>query len=280
MALAGFQGSVEFNREQPDPVLIPTSSVQAGSDRLIVETDDFWPMDSVTLIHSGTPISGYYSRNELDRARLHTTPEGALNDTDATVVDLNAITGPVILAQANSAQVSILDTLLDELAPFTTEHRLRSYPAEQAAYAAQAPAPTYVLQGLLQGWKLTMAAPEIDTTGLGDHFSESVRSTVSGSGTFDFIVDLFAEENVSDVDPLLRGILLTQIGSTARAKLVLRPEGDPRLSCGEQTRTYLSGGLYYDTSILLTSSYVTVNTTDQIVGSADFVTVGRVALRT
>lgn len=283
MAISGSNGLLELGRRQPDPVIIPTEALQAGNDRFVVETDDYWPMDPVTLVHSGTAITGYYHKNELDRARLYSTPAGALNGLDADVVDLNAVTGPIILAYSpTSAQIEILEDLLAILPdPVPAEQRLRAYPSQEAAFIAQAPALVMRSQGTMRSWQFTTSAPEIDTTALGDQFSDAIKSTASGSGTCDFLVDLYYDSTKQDSDPLLRGVLLTQVGARAKAKFYLRkPQEEPPVTCSNSDKTLLTRGLWYEADILFTQTEIDTSPENFIVGSASFITVGRVALRT
>jgi hypothetical protein len=128
----------------------------------------------------------------------------------------------------------------------------------------------WLLQCDLEGWTLNLSAPEVDTTAVGEKYGEAVKSVVNGGGVFDFLVDRKASDTEHDSTTLMRLLLLTEKGCKAKAQfwMITNPEAG-----------MLPGQLYYETNLLVTSSAVNVRPGDMIAGSANFVTVGEIALK-
>jgi hypothetical protein len=128
----------------------------------------------------------------------------------------------------------------------------------------------WLVQCDLQSWILNLSAPEVDTTAVGEKYGEAVKSIVNGGGTFDFLVDRNASESEHDSTALMRLLLLTEKGCKAKAQFWMISNSEAGM---------LPGQLYYETSVLVTSSAINVRADDVIAGSADFVTVGEIALK-
>ena len=128
----------------------------------------------------------------------------------------------------------------------------------------------WLLQCDLQGWTLNLSAPEVDTTAVGEKYGEAIKSIINGGGTFDFLVDRRANESEHDSTTLMRLLLLTEKGCKAKAQFWMITNSEAGM---------LPGQLYYETNLLVTSSAINVRAGDLIAGSADFVTVGEIALK-
>lgn len=287
MTLLGRNGRLQFQRPLPEPRVLPASARNAGGTTFNLISDDFWATDNVILLGVGTgvqTITGYMHRDVLDRVSIHSTAVGALNNTSATRLSLAAITtGPMVLAHlGSSTQTTALSTFIATATNPTEERPLRAYPSTLSAYnaAATPSAVPWTYQGELRSWTLNLTADAVDTSALGDRFGSAGKAIITGGGTVDFMVRLYAGPAPEDADPLLRYTLLTEQGCNINARFYLKPvttESDA--PCAIAQRTNLAESLYYETSVLFTSSSITVNAEDFVVGSADFVTTGPIRLR-
>lgn len=289
MALLGRNGRLQFQRPLPEPQALPASARISGGVLFTLVTDNYWTTDNVILIGLGAAnaiqvITGFMHRDELDRISIHSTQVGSLNNTSATRLSLAAITtGPMVLAHLGSAgQTTALSTFVSTAPAVTAEIPLRAYPSTLTAYSAAATPSTvpWTYQGELRSWTLNLNADAVDTGLIGDKYGSALKAVVTGSGSLDFLVNLYAGTTTEDADALLRYTLLTEYGCDINARFYLKStttESDD--ACAIAQRTNLAESLYYATQILFTSSSITVNAEEFIVGSADFITTGPIRLR-
>ena len=66
----------------------------------------------------------------------------------------------------------------------------------------------WIIQGELREWSIELNAENVDTTAVGQKFGESVKSVVSGGGSFDFLVERRTDENKYDSTSLMQLLLL------------------------------------------------------------------------
>lgn len=289
MALLGRNGRLQFQRPLPEPQVLPASARISGGVLFTLIADNFWTTDNVLLIGLGAAnavvvITGYMHRDVLDRISIHSTQVGSLNDTSATRLSLAAITtGPMVLAHLGSAgQTTALSTFVSTGPTVTAEAPLRAFPSTLTAYNAAATPSTvpWAYSGVLRSWTLNLNSDAIDTSLIGDKYGSATKAIVTGSGSLDFLVDLYASATVEDSDALLRYALLVENGCDINARFYLKPattENEGAYAIVQ--RMNLAESLYYDTRILFTSSSVTMNAEEMVVGSADFVTTGPIRLR-
>lgn len=282
MAYLGHEGVIQLRRNSPEPVVVPTSALNIAGNYVVVDYDDWLLGEEVYLIHAAGTVQGYAHRDALDRIYLHTTRAGALSNSSNTLRSFSAVSTskPVVLAaNINSSQLSTLVAFQATLSSLTYERRIRGWPTTAGVLQAQATANPWMLQGSLRSWELSRSAPEIDTGSLGDKFSTVIKSAISGSGSLDFIVQLYSRENYSDVDPLLRFVQLTEQGSTAGVKFYMKQQsaGGSRVDHQGQS-VYPSAALYFKADIVITTSSVSVSAEDKVGGSANFVTTGPIRL--
>lgn len=284
MAYLGNSGFLKLKRTAPDPIVVPASAVNVVNNYVTVNYDDWLLTEDVHLIYAGGFVNGYAHRDTLDRIYLHSTVQGALsnsNDTRLTLIDVS-VDSPIILAASiNASQRSALETFATTLTSVTTERRLRAWPQITSTIRSLATVNPWQLQGELKSWQLTRSAPEIDTTALGDEFSSAIKAVVSGSGSFDFLIDLYSSTNQSDVDPLLRLVHLTERGSTAEARFYLKGQTSYETCAGlPDQRTRVNQSVFFYSQILITECSVEVGAEDMVAGSANFVTTGPIRLLT
>ena len=142
----------------------------------------------------------------------------------------------------------------------------------------QQQAPYYQCVADLREYSLDLLAPEVDCTAVAEKFGNAVKSLVSGGGSCEFFIDrkCFDDETTNGIS-LMQLLLMTERGCKASAQFYLmqRP-GD----CGaDPCSGLISGDFYYEADILVTQTAVNVRPTELVVGTANFVTTGEIALR-
>lgn len=282
MAYLGRDGVLKLQRNPPDPIVVPVSAINKASNYITVDYDDWLLAEYACLIHSSGYIEGFIYRDTLDRIYFHTTREGALSNSASTRISFTpiALTRAVVIAvNINTTQRSTLITFQSTVATQTYERTLRGWPTVKSTFIGQATANPWTLQGEIKNWELSRSAADIDTGCLGEKFTSTVKSTLSGSGKIDFLVSLYTRENYNDVDPLLRLVNLVEEGSTALVKFYLKKQSAPSVDIDSWgTTVTTTSSLFFLANILITSSSVSVAAEDLIYGSAGFVTSGPIRL--
>ena len=132
----------------------------------------------------------------------------------------------------------------------------------------------------LREYSLTLDAPAVDTTIVGEKYGEAVKSLVNGGGSFEFFVDRTClDDRAEDASwELFNLLFLTEGGGTqqpitAEAWFYLM-SGNGCAPCFPPA----AGKLYYKADILITQTAVNVRPTEMIVGTAQFVTTGEIKL--
>lgn len=278
MAYLGNTGILKLKRSSPEPVAVPASAVNKVGNYITVDYDDWLLAEYVTLVHDSGAVSGYSFRDELDRVYLHTTQDGALSNAVGSRVSFSSVntSKPVILAaNANATQIQHLSNLVSTLNTLEYETLLRAWPQVFTSYKNSASTNPWKIQGQVKQWELSRSSPEIETGSIGDKFTTFVKSTVSGSGSLDFIVNLYNSENEGDVDPILRLVQLTNEGSTGSVKFYLKQDGASEY---DELPSYMNRAYFFKADIILTASSISTSFEDLIRGSANFVTTGPIRL--
>jgi hypothetical protein len=243
----------------------------------------------------------YIYRDQLDRVSFYTKRSDALNGHPNNRIRLyNVDYGSMILAPAggadyNNAVAKCVLYMGEEWTSDTQdEATLRSICSFAPDYTGPAAGTAdydnsdiqprwyinntddsgvlWILQCDLAGWSLNLDSRQVETTAVGEKFGDAVKSVVNGGGSFDFIVDRRTTENQGDSTELMKLLLLTEKGCKAKAQFWMITDAD-------RPDTMPPGGLYYEATILITGTAVNVRPTEVIAGSADFVTVGEIALK-
>lgn len=278
MAYLGYDGIVKFKRTSPEPIVVPGSSVNKTSNWIETDYDDWLLAEELYVIHSTGQISGAVHRDELDRIYLHTTIDGALSNGLATRISFNAIdtTKPVcILAGSSVSQRSLISSFVGGLNQILSEKRLSSWPATWNSYKTAATENPTQVQGEIRRWDFSRSSQEVDVGSIGEKFATFVKATVSGSGSIDFIVNLYSSQSTIDTDLLMRLVQLTDHGSTASAKFYLRKAGQ---ECKMGDKSPISSSLFFQSDIIITGSAIGASVDDIVSGSANFVTTGPIRL--
>lgn len=173
------------NANLADPPLIPTYANTAG-DEVYSELVDYNTPYSSKLVKSYRWLTTEHSDGLItesgDVIAVQPTDEDSTpyhNRLYAHVDELNRLsfyrTRAGALAGANDSareNISQAAFTLDPAAPI--ELRLVN---------------EWKLEACLQGWDLNLSSDVLDTTGVGDNFSDSVKGRIQGSGSFDFLVE-------------------------------------------------------------------------------------------
>jgi hypothetical protein len=278
MAYLGYNGIVTLQRTQPEPIVVPASAVNKTSNFVAVGYDDWLFAEHVYLIHAAGSLNGYIHRDSLDRIYFHQNIDGALSNSSATLISLSTVnvTKPVVLVcNSNSTQRTTLGTFITSLSTISSETRLRAWPSTNNSFKSQATENPFKIQGELRRWQLSRTASEIDTGVIGERFGSYVKATVTGSGTMDFIVNLYSSANKNDVDPMLRLVQLTEQGSSGSARFYLK---QATVEVDDADTSPVTSSLFFQSSILITTCAVDVDNSDIVTGSASFVTTGPIRL--
>ena len=128
----------------------------------------------------------------------------------------------------------------------------------------------------IREWTLNLEAENVNVTSLSQKFDNSVKSIVSGGGSFEFFIDRDCyDEGQNNGIPLLEMLLMTEKGCEAGAEFWMLTRGK---DCRMDGSCKLPGDLWYDADILVTQTSVNLRPTDLIVGTASFVTTGEIRL--
>ena len=130
----------------------------------------------------------------------------------------------------------------------------------------------------LREWQLELDGPSVDCTSVSEKWGNAVKSLVSGGGSTEFFIDRKCfDDGTTNGTALMQLLLMTTKGCKAEAQFyMLQRPGE----CGADTCTGLiTGDLYYECEILITQTAVNVRPTELVVGTAQFVTTGEIALR-
>jgi hypothetical protein len=267
------------------------------------ETDEYYVSDDDTVYfyNRGTPVnSGTYFiyRDQLGRLSLYTTRAAALSGSTSDRIDLKQLDFQyVLIAPAGTEEYN---NALAECLAATGDYRFSDIRDESTLASICDYAPDYlqptagtteyddaeieprrwvggfpwIIQGELREWSIELNAENVDTTAVGQKFGESVKSVVSGGGSFDFLVERRTDENKYDSTSLMQLLLLTERGAKAEAEFFMITDR-PANACG----TLAPGDLYYSCELLVTNTAINTRATEAIVGTARFVTTGPIELK-
>ena len=116
----------------------------------------------------------------------------------------------------------------------------------------------WVLQCDLESWALSIDAANLDTTAIGETFSEHVKSLVRGAGTLNFLVDHRNQANELDSIALLRLVLYRKPVRHKREILLIQSHNEPTNQVMDSILSMRP---------LLTNTRVNISATDLITGT-------------
>lgn len=252
-------------------------------------------------------VSLFIYRDQLGRVSFYTTQEAALGGSKALRVSLERVDfGSLILAPWGGAdyQNALLlcsaeldgsdyqnSDVLDEVTLTSICDAAPAYSSPAAGTAEYGNAEItprgdinrspekslWTVQGDLSEWSLSLTSQEVDTTALGEQYGDSIKALITGGGTFDFLVTRRQGVDQSgaprqDSTQLMQLLLMGQHGCKADAQFWMI---DDQPDAGE----LLPGDLFYESRLMITSMAINTRATDYIAGSANFVTVGTIDLK-
>ena len=275
-----------------------------GPNRIHVtaETDQYYVTgdDTVYFYNRGVPqhtATYFIYRDQLGRVSFYTSRKAALNGSYRERINLSQLDFKyIVMAAAGTSEYNnAISDCSDELGAYRFSDvaeevtlisiceyapRYEQPPAGTADYDNADVAPRrwaggfpWLIQGDLREWSIELSGDNINTTAVGQKFGESVKSVVSGGGSFDFLVDRRAEEYSQDATALFQLLLMTEKGAKAEAEFYMIT--DRAESCGGLA----AGDLYYKCELLVTQIAVNTRATDVIAGTAQFVTTGVIELK-
>lgn len=227
----------------------------------------------------------YVYRDSLDRLSFYRTFTDALAGEVAQRLDFYPVDFRLmLLAPAGSTGYQ------DRLAPTYPELSGYRLPADRTAIpltqvsSAALPEPEgddadrpWVFAAEMESWNLELDATEVDTTGLGERYGESVRAMVTGGGSFDFFINRTLHTGEADATYLAQLLIVLEQGSKAEATFRVTKKS-PYTSATEGFRRLPASNVAYKAKLLLTNSVTDTSAEDVIRGSARFITVGRIRL--
>lgn len=269
--------------------------VTAEDDEYYVTTNN-----NVFFYNRGTPVNtGTYFiyRDQLGRASFYTNRAAALAGTVSGRVDLRQLDFKFVVIAPDGT--SDYNNSLAECVGAAGEYRISDVTDEVTLASICNFSPAYlqpvagtaeyddaelslrrqiggfpwIIQGELREWSLELNGENVNVTAVGQKFGESVKSIVSGGGTFDFFVDRRTDENKYDATALMQLLLMTEKGAKAEAEFYMITD---RVSTQNQLAP---GDLYYKCEVLVTNTAINTRTDDAIVGTAQFVTTGAIDLK-
>jgi hypothetical protein len=246
--ILGNGGIVRLKRESGDPIQVTAAQRNvSGTGFLVSKVDGLISGDSVTCTGTGNlPITGYTTVSTAS-LYVHITPTGVLALTDSRIKAINGLAADLLpISSGNFGTMTI-----------TGNANTWEYPAN------------------LTKWSFRTDANPIDTTALGETFSDSVKSLVSGGGEFnEYMISRTWRDNQAGgrvVDQFIfhQLTLMTRAGSKALAQFWLK----------NNSGSLLPGDLYYEANIIFVASVLDNSAETAVQGSSTFVTVGEIALR-
>lgn len=291
MAYTGNKGVLNLRRYQQIPLFVPDSAYSGG---VFTAPDSTWVTgERLTAIFTdGSAMqntSGFAAIDELNRIRLHSTPEGALNDSPGTRINITtkeAGTSFILTNEPNSPQLSTLATFLNlnPTAPVavgyagTTIYRLNHIPSVYKAFKDAETLPIWELQGSLEKWVLELSAPAVEQNRLGETFSRSTKSVITGSGSINFIFDYSLAPIRSSIAPALQLMFMTEEYSQADAKFYIKGNTEGGF-CAATGISYMTCPIYISSSIILTNLAIDMSSDQIAKGTSSFTVTGPIRKR-
>jgi hypothetical protein len=180
-----------------------------------------------------------------------------------------------------SAATTVLINLRPTITGITSETNLQANATGYTNYiSANNDSTLWAFQGHIKKWDLKLGGNTVDTGAIGEKFGNSLKAAVTGSGSFDFLLNFVENSNgAHDIDIILRMALMIENDATGRCKFYLKQRTEPRsVNIGGNAVVFLPGSVYYSTSILLIDTSINTTADNFIEGSANFATVGPVRL--
>lgn len=242
MAFLGDSGALTLQRELAAPGVLEVSNFSVSGNSVVFLDNAYMTGDQVLLsLSGGLPIAGagpsnmfWIHRDNLDRISFHNSPQDALNNKNRAVFNSDSW-----------ADISI----------------------------SQIQQPSKLVADIRE-WKLDLDCSVIDTTPIGVKFGENICDLVTGTGSFEFLVEMRNDDAIMNAIDLLNLLLLTGPGSKAYAQFWMH-KNKPGSTCSG----LLPGAIYYEANILIVSSSVQLRPDEIVEGVVTFATTEDVHFR-
>lgn len=134
--------------------------------------------------------------------------------------------------------------------------------------------------GQVISYELNTAREAVDVTSLGDQFSKSISSLISGNGAISCLWDfaaLYDANGETEAAQMLHQLVMRQqLGSNFRAALIIKtPESRSERESGPED----TEGLFYLVNGIVTNVAMSFDPSEPIRSEIQFVTTGQIALR-
>ena len=233
MAVLGTFGKIVFNRSAPTPVAVDVTALNQDKNIILLVTTGFrsgdlvevasvdnWPNSTISdpqLIPSYADVFEHPEHPELVNygtaypSKLARPYRWLTTEYNDALITEN---GDVIVVPSDKDSTPYRNRLyvhvdaLNRLSFYRTRAAALAGANDstredinQSDFALEPTAPIelrlvneWKLEACLQGWDLNLSSDVLDTTGIGDKFSDSVKGRIQGSGSFDFIVERDAND--------------------------------------------------------------------------------------
>lgn len=301
MPISGDRGWLELKRETPSPTAVAPLDRSAATNSYQLATDTIWSGDQVTLTSpTGLPFlqgEGFTMAPGGQGIWSNSTWDYAPGFEDIASSDhFWSDVPPVPWADAEPPVTSLtLYAYVDQLG------RVRFYDTWANAVNGDPllarPTGTVDFGSMLitstdadwsytcdiREWSLELDAPNVDTTGLGTKFGESVKSLVTGGGEIGYYAERRNNQGKYDSISLMRLLLLTERGCKASAQFWMLQDREAQAVCtglsGAPCGVLSPGDLYYEADLLVIGTSLNVAPDSLIGGAARFVTTGEIKLK-
>lgn len=281
-----------MQREVTPPVILPASQLLISQNSFTLDSDNFWNGDAIKVFGLNAQSlveirNGFIARDQTGKGSIYLTEAAAINRDSNAVVSLSGLTSSYLLLahDTNAAHALYLKTYLNRYAYDQSLNVLREFDLSEdvesySFYQSIGPAfLDWKIQATIRNWSLNISTPVLDSTGLDESYFDGVKSVLSGSGTFDFLIDFYAQPGLDDSYAILKLAMMLENGARGNTRFYLSPDKD-----ADSVRRNSRGGatqnrkVYYSCKILLSNTSVDTSADALIVGSADFLSVGPVSL--
>lgn len=202
MAVLGTFGKVVFNRSAPTPVAVDITAINQDKNIISLTTTGFRSGDLVEVASANNWPNANLTDSPLIPTYADTVGDAIYYElVDHSTPYSSALLGSLTVPYKNHLYVHV--DVLNRLSFYRTRSAALSGANDstredisQSDFASDTTTALelrlvneWKLQMCLQSWTLSLNSNEIDTTGLGDQFSDGVKSLVRGGGDFDFLIE-------------------------------------------------------------------------------------------
>lgn len=292
MAIAGRGGTLELSRRWPPPVAISDTRLISGTpNRLMVRQPAFWSGDHVLVVApdglldegGGTAspdqvIEAFIYRDEMDRSTFYTSELGALNRDPAQRIEIIGDPFGVVVLATAADSIDYRTELLaaaNAITPgsLTGERalaRLVSLPEVVTSAGETAMARGWRRQLDMGKWRIETDATRLDSSAIGEVFGDSVKSMLTGAGSYEGVLSNVYEDEADTGAAFIRLTALLQDGADGRLRARVGNAGQNGVREGQERTTV---PLFYESDVLMFNCELNTSADDVATVTGSFVTV-------